>query len=74
MALLTEKKELPETLKESVEEDEGEEEGAAELVIDLRKMLQEYDVVRLILPETPGERITTEHGTELVFFQEEPVS
>ena len=53
---------------------EAGDEGIAELVIDVRKMLEEYDVVRLILPETPGEQITTEHGSELVFFQEETVS
>lgn len=72
--LINEKKELPELGISSEEEDGGDEEGVAELVIDLRKMLQEYDVIRLILPETPGERITTENGSELVFFQEEPVS
>lgn len=72
--MINEKKELPELGISSEEEDGGDEEGVAELVIDLRKMLQEYDVIRLILPETPGERITTENGSELVFFQEEPVS
>lgn len=53
---------------------ETEEEGIAELVIDVRKMLEDYDVVRIILPPNPGERVTTEHGSELVFFQEETVS
>lgn len=50
---------------------EYEEGEFAELVIDIRKILSEYDIVRIILPETPGERITTENGTEMVFFQEE---
>ena len=73
MLFTEKKKELPETLDKNSEE-EFDEDGVAELVIDIRKMLQEYDIVRIVLPEAPGERITTEHGNELVFFQEEPVS
>jgi hypothetical protein len=72
--LFTEKKKEPlENLEEPIG-DEVEEEGVAELIIDLRKMIQEYDVIRIVLPETPGERLTTENGSELVFFQEETVS
>ena len=72
MLFTEKKKEVPEIPEEIVVE--AEEEGVAELVIDVKKMLEEYDVVRLILPESPGEQVTTEHGSELVFFQEETVS
>jgi hypothetical protein len=72
--LLTEKKKEPPEMLDTALSEELDGEGVAELVIDLRKMLKEYDIIRIILPDSPGERLTTENGSELVFFQEETVS
>ncbi len=74
--MVIEEKKKPEELIdfENAVETGMEDEGLSELVIDVRRMLNEYDIIRIVLPDSPGERMTTDRGTELVFFQEEPVS
>ncbi len=49
------------------QQEEIETELVQEVLIDINELLEKFDMIRLVIPTTPADKIETSEGTELVF-------